>query len=142
MIEPARSYPLGHRQPPEQDIGLVLDRYQATNLLRLLVSIQSNEREPLSVHNNGDWVAEMWSLLVSQKIGTPPNLPYPSTETCGAQEWAYDDDDEPFVYGTCQKPEGHPDRWHIEMRNEKLWAEWSGLANKRAPEDARDGAVK
>jgi len=54
-------------------------------------------------------------------------------DVCGAQDWGYDDEEEIIIYGTCQRPAGHTDRWHQEMRDGKLWAEWSGPSDERAP---------
>lgn len=53
---------------------------------------------------------------------------------CGAQDWAYGDNNEIIIYGTCQKPKEHENRWHQEWRDGKLWAEWSGSRDSRAPE--------
>lgn len=59
---------------------------------------------------------------------------------CGAQDWGYDDADEPFIYGTCGMPAGHPGKRHAQATpSGSLWAEWSGPADSRAPEGARDG---
>lgn len=44
---------------------------------------------------------------------------------CGAQDWAYDDD-KLIIYGTCQLPADHPERYHVEWRGGQVWAEWSG----------------
>ena len=52
---------------------------------------------------------------------------------CGAQDWAYGDDGEVIVYGTCELPKGHHDRFHREIRDGKVWAEWSGSSDDRAP---------
>lgn len=60
--------------------------------------------------------------------------------TCGAQDWAYDDDDLPFIYGTCGLPSGHDSGWHQQLTpSGKVWAEWRGPHDERAPEGARDG---
>lgn len=60
--------------------------------------------------------------------------------TCGAQDWAYDDDDLPFIYGTCGLPFGHDSGWHQQLTpSGKVWAEWRGPHDERAPEGARDG---
>jgi hypothetical protein len=58
-----------------------------------------------------------------------------ATLPCGAQDWAYDDDGTAIIYGTCEKSKGHESRWHQEFRDGKLWAEWSGRRDSRAPCD-------
>lgn len=59
---------------------------------------------------------------------------------CGAQDWAYDDDDRPFIYGTCELPSGHAGGWHQQLApSGGVWAEWRGPHDARAPEGARDG---
>lgn len=59
---------------------------------------------------------------------------------CGAQDWAYDDNDEPFIYGTCELPSGHIGTWHLQRTpSGNVWANWRGPADSRAPEGARDG---
>lgn len=55
--------------------------------------------------------------------------------SCGAQDWGWNDDRSVHIYGTCQRPAGHGDRWHSEWRDGKLWAEWSGPV-QTAPENA------
>jgi hypothetical protein len=67
-------------------------------------------------------------------------------EVCGAQDWYRDDDGRVGVYGTCQLPAGHTKaecehcggpipgrRFHQEIRDGKVWAEWSGPSDERAP---------
>src|SRR5689334_7298975 len=41
------------------------------------------------------------------------------------------------VYGRCTKPAGHPEGWHREVRDGKVWAEWRGPFNGpgREPEE-------
>lgn len=50
------------------------------------------------------------------------------------EDWAHDDGGKLIIYGTCQRPAGHPERMHQEWRDGKLWAEWSGPV-ERAPRE-------
>lgn len=58
----------------------------------------------------------------------------PIRETCGAQEWGRNDDGSVHIYGTCTLPLGHPTGWHQEVRDSRVWAEWRGPAEERAPD--------
>ncbi len=53
---------------------------------------------------------------------------------CGAQDYAYGDRDELIIYGTCELPQGHKGR-HQETREGTVWANWSGPADARAPQE-------
>jgi hypothetical protein len=52
--------------------------------------------------------------------------------TCGSQDWAYTDNGNVIIYGTCEREPFHEGR-HVEHRDGKLWAEWSDLSWRRAP---------
>jgi hypothetical protein len=72
----------------------------------------------------GCWVVAYHSFY----LDAPPQDESPSTPLCGAQDWATDDDDQPFIYGTCNKPLGHDTGWHTQRTpSGRLWAEWRGL---------------
>jgi hypothetical protein len=53
--------------------------------------------------------------------------------TCGSQEWAYGDNGEVIVYGTCGREPFHEGR-HVEYADEgRPIAGWSDLYWRRAP---------
>lgn len=61
-------------------------------------------------------------------------------EPCGAQEWYWAGEDEEssevVIQCTCERPKGHSDRWHLEMRDGEVWGSWSDSTNSKAPADA------
>lgn len=53
-------------------------------------------------------------------------------DLCGAYDGPESD-----PYGVCDLPAGHPDPWHRELRDGRLWASWRGEYNGpgRPPEE-------
>lgn len=59
-------------------------------------------------------------------VDTGGITPEEEMDRCGAQEWWRDDDGSVVIGATCQRYVGHPGR-HLEERDGRVWADWSGL---------------
>lgn len=69
-----RTHPAGHRQTEATEHRLILDDYQAANLLHLLeqIMVYPPDTRPVHFFNTGDWVGELrWLLDGSTSV--PPN---------------------------------------------------------------------